>query len=560
MFCRKCGTDIPADSVFCPSCGVSTAATDPGATPAATPSFAGTVGLSGERTVIGGGIRGPQLQPNELFHERYRVDSLVGEGGMGQVYKAEDELLGETVCLKVVRPEFVQSQTFARRFLREGGITRRLRHPNIISVYDVAVSEGLYYLTMEFLAGRSLREWMLELRRQGGDCELAVAVRICSEILKGLEAAHLSAVIHRDLKPENVMLLADPSPAAAPLKILDFGIARALDSGVQLTMANQPLGTPAYMAPEQESGAESVGPEADIYSVAAVFYELLLGLPPRARWDLPTEIRSDLSKDVDDLLLAGLRQHPRKRIASAGEFQDRLESLVRESGEAAALPSVPAEPPRVAAEPLPPAEPPLPPIDLGTLPFPPKRRSAAPPWPEPGRSAPLGGGPWKRPASLEELLRRTSNPVLRESFQTMKLVAPEGERPFLIDEEAILIPNFVPQAGPYPVPQGGVVMPISSWLEESGPPWDRAGARALLAAYGRRLPRAGQLRQAREAGVWVGLELPLWIRDDGDRLDLGEERVAPEGCTPSRGLLGVIELAHPGAAARPRPKRSWWSA
>ena len=322
-----------------------------------------------------------RLQPGSLFHDRYEIRAVIGEGGMGLVYRVHDQLTDKEACLKIVRPELVGSDTMRRRFLREGALARDLRHENIVAVYDVNTASGLCYLTMEFVPGRTLRAWMREqARSRAADSpgvSLAVARNILFPLLSGLDAAHRRDVVHRDIKPENVMLLVDPSAGEVRLKILDFGIARAAEAQTNLTRAGAPLGTFAYMAPEQATDPDTVGPQADVYAAGAILYELLTDVPPQGRWDLPSEIRSDLPSGVDDLCQRALATHASRRFPDAAGFRDALDALdvtaASPSTSGRAEPSAPAP----ATEPAP-------------VPSP-SRPATIPPWAESIPDEPLSG-------------------------------------------------------------------------------------------------------------------------------------------------------------------------
>jgi len=221
---------------------------------------------------------------------------------MGTVLLAEDQVVGEPICVKVIRPDLTRDASAAERFLREGKLARRLRHRNIVAVFDVSEHDGTFFLTMEYLDGQSLRAWIQRNLRAEREVPLETAVRILDGILAGLAEAHRSGIVHRDLKPENVMLLGDPSIEDGTVKILEFGIARALDSVERLTAQGTALGTPIYMAPEQETGAELSGPEADL---------------PAA---------------LDPIIEKALEHHPRLRFRKAEEFAAALHGICRTAG------------------------------------------------------------------------------------------------------------------------------------------------------------------------------------------------------------------------------------
>ena len=343
MFCPSCGKVAAMDGRFCPNCGAPVVATP-------LPSGAGArQTVSGQSTLSGPspGGEAAALAPGFLFHARYRIEAALGRGGMGVVYRAADGVTGDVVVLKVIQPALLQSEELTRRFLREGKLARDLRHPNIVSVYDVSVGDGVCYLSMEFLDGQSLRGYLLEHLRARREVPLAAACRIVRGILAGLGAAHEAGVVHRDLKPENVMLLGDPAGDDLRVKLLDFGIARALRGQDSLTVAGAAMGTPIYMAPEQETGAETAGPEADLYSAAVIFYELLLGIPPRGRWELPGKVRPGLPSALDAFFETALQSHPARRFASVAAFAAAMDRAVGRGASPRAV--EPPELPRRAA-------------------------------------------------------------------------------------------------------------------------------------------------------------------------------------------------------------------
>lgn len=321
--CRNCGVQLSSGDRFCPECG----ADQQGGKLEALMTIGGleTMGPSQVRPVERETMR--DLDPGTEFAGRYVIESIVGKGGMGVVYRAHDNLADKAVALKLIRPDRLTGQGAIRRLISEGITARDIRHHNIVAVYDVGEAEGQPFVSMEFLKGQSLRDWHREKIRQRQDIPLRIAARIVAEVLDGLAAAHAAGVVHRDLKPENIMLTEEPTDVSAPLKILDFGIARAT-SGSADAGTGTGLGTPRYMAPEQVTTADSAGPSADIYSLSVIFYELLVDVLPQGHWQPPSGGRSDVPKTIDALIERGLSNRPANRPQTAKEYRKLLVDAV----------------------------------------------------------------------------------------------------------------------------------------------------------------------------------------------------------------------------------------
>lgn len=325
IFCAECGTEVPEDAGFCPECGtaVSGGAASPTPEPeVGLPTLGGLETLSDTRRARGD-TAPATLEAGTRFADRYEIESILGAGGMGVVYRAQDSLVKKTVALKLIRPDRLANEQELEKLIAEGVTARDIRHPNVVAVYDVGEFEGQPFLSMECLEGRSLRAWHRAQREAGREVPFAVATRIILEIASGLEAAHAAGVIHRDLKPENVFLTADPTEEAAPLKIVDFGIARAAGAVAESGSA---MGTPRYMAPEQITSPDLAGPEADLYSLSVIFYELLVDVLPHGHWQPPSGGRSEVPTAVDQLIEKGLSNRPASRPQSAAAYRESLAS------------------------------------------------------------------------------------------------------------------------------------------------------------------------------------------------------------------------------------------
>ena len=215
---------------------------------------------------------GPPRAEGELgWLAHYRVRRLIGEGGIGLVFLAEDTHLARPVAIKVIRPEQANAPEVRGRFIREAQATAAIKHDHIVTIYQVGRDHDVLFLAMEYLQGISLQEWLERGRKPPTD----LVLRIGREIASGLAAAHRVGLIHRDVKPANLWL---ESPSGR-VKILDFGMARSERRDTQITHAGTVMGTPAYMAPEQARG-EVAGAASDLFSLGCILYRLCTGRPP----------------------------------------------------------------------------------------------------------------------------------------------------------------------------------------------------------------------------------------------------------------------------------------
>src|SRR5437764_6047034 len=209
-----------------------------------------------------------ELTAGTLIDGRYRLQTRLGSGGMADVFLGEDEQLGRKVALKLLHRRFAEDPDFVERFRREAQSAAGLQHPNIVSVYDRGSFDGTYYIAMEYVPGRSLKQVI----RQEAPIDPVRAIDITIQILKAARFAHRHGVIHRDLKPHNVIV-----DDAGHVKVTDFGIARAGAS--DMTETGSIMGTAQYLSPEQAQGHE-VSEPSDLYSVGVILYELLTGRVP----------------------------------------------------------------------------------------------------------------------------------------------------------------------------------------------------------------------------------------------------------------------------------------
>jgi len=268
---------------------------------------------------------------NTLFDGRYRIVRKLGTGGMANVYLAEDEVLGRRVAIKILNDRHAGDDQFVERFRREAKNAASLSHPNIVSIYDRGEAEGTYYIAMEYLDGRSLKELIVAR----GPAPVPVAIDYARQILTAIRFAHRHGIVHRDIKPHNVLV-----DAEGRLKVTDFGIARAGVS--QMTEAGSIIGTAQYLSPEQAKGAP-VDQTSDLYSVGVVLYELLTGVVPFSG-DTPVEIamkhlssapeppsakRAEIPRELDLVVLRALAKDPADRYQSAEEMDADLARVAR---------------------------------------------------------------------------------------------------------------------------------------------------------------------------------------------------------------------------------------
>jgi serine/threonine-protein kinase len=273
---------------------------------------------------------------------RYEVVGLLGVGGMGAVYKVRDRALDEVIALKMLKREIADAPGIAERFRREVKLARRVTHPNVARTFDLGEHDGERFLTMELIEGEPLQALML---RQG-QLPLADVVTIVTAICAGLEAAHAAGVVHRDLKPDNVMIARTATSTGPRVVITDFGIARADEAGAASRTAI-PVGTPAYMAPEQVEASPDVDARADLYALGAMMFELLTNHLPfeadsvfaiaAARLTQPPPDprvhRPDLPEPIALLVKKCLARKPEDRFGSAKEIASRLASFTLPASE-----------------------------------------------------------------------------------------------------------------------------------------------------------------------------------------------------------------------------------
>jgi eukaryotic-like serine/threonine-protein kinase len=332
---------------------------------------------------------------DRTFDRRYVIKRKLGSGGMADVYLAEDQELGRRVALKLLDERHASDEQFVERFRREAQSAAGLNHPNIVSIFDRGRAEGTYYIAMEYLDGRTLKELLI----RNGPTPIPIAIDYARQILGALSFAHRNGIIHRDIKPHNIIVGTD-----GRLKVTDFGIARSGTS--QMTEAGSIVGTAQYLSPEQARGAP-VDPRSDLYSLGIVLYEMLTGKVPFTG-DTPVEIamkhlsqvpeppstlRPEVPHDLDAVVVRALAKDPDQRYASAEEMdadlarvargvavsretEDAMTQVMSGAGISAGQQTMVTRPRSVAAPPAPPAyRPPTPYYDYEE---PPRGRSI---WP-----------------------------------------------------------------------------------------------------------------------------------------------------------------------------------
>ncbi|MDP2273565.1 MAG: serine/threonine-protein kinase [Archangium sp.] len=284
------------------------------------------------------------VNANELIGKvldgRYKVESVLGQGGMGMVFKGIQTSVQRPVALKTLHPQLAMAPTFFERFKREAEMASRLHHPNIITIYDFGkTAEGLCYYVMEMLEGESLRD---RIKREG-PFTLRQAAAIIEQSAAGVAHAHHTQVIHRDLKPHNIMLTSVDGNEY--VKVLDFGLVKALEQEEeeQLTSTGQVLGTPQYMPPEQ-AGGEVVDQRSDLFSLTGVFYYCLTGHSPYGANSVRKALTlalaanvppidtyrkgSPVPKSIDEFMVKGLRPEKEDRFQTAEDFVQSLHAAL----------------------------------------------------------------------------------------------------------------------------------------------------------------------------------------------------------------------------------------
>ena len=311
--CSHCGSELPADAPLglCPKCVMQVGVESQ------RPTEDSPAGSQGSHAT--GAYVPPAPADLVPLFPQLEILELLGQGGMGAVYKARQPGLDRLVALKILPPGMGADPAFAERFTREARSLARLSHPNIVAVYDFGQAGDLYYFIMEYIDGVNLRQ-MERAQRLDPRQALDIVIKVC----EALQYAHDEGIVHRDIKPENILI-----DKKGRVKIADFGLAKLLGrapTDFTLTRPEQRMGTPAYMAPEQVERPGIVDHRADIYSLGVVFYEMLTGELPLGRFQAPSQM-VHVDVRLDEVVLKALEKEPARRYQHASEVMTDVESI-----------------------------------------------------------------------------------------------------------------------------------------------------------------------------------------------------------------------------------------
>jgi len=279
-----------------------------------------------------GGWTPPSVEELHQLLPQYEIDSLLGKGGMGAVYKGEQAALGRTVAIKLLPDTLTENDdvhNYVERFRLEARSMASLDHPAIVSVFDFGQTDaGHLYFVMEFIDGMDIQQY---IAASGGIVEPEHAIAIVSHVLDALDYAHRKGIIHRDIKPANILI-----NSGGRVKIADFGLAKQFSNGdedpetamVGLTMTDMAMGTPDYIAPEALEAGTTPDGRADLYAVGVMLYRMLTGHLPRGMFKMPSEEKPELDSRLDDAIAKALETRPEDRFQNAADFRGKLDELL----------------------------------------------------------------------------------------------------------------------------------------------------------------------------------------------------------------------------------------
>ena len=357
MNCAKCGTKNPEAAIHCLRCGsklvslneadtfagISTPPLPQPDSPTLPPVPLGTAPLPGSTPsslnsmVTAGGWVGsaaaaaPALSQDSVdFGPRYRIERLLGQGGMGAVYKAHDKELDRPVAIKLIRPDLAAEPQAMARFKQELLLASKISHKNILRIHDLGEANGVKFISMAYVHGQDLHQ----LLQQHGRLTVDEALHLARQLCGALDAAHAEGVVHRDLKPQNILL-----DESRTVYITDFGLAKSLESDTSMTMSGQFLGTPRYMAPEQVDGGK-IDHRTDLYAMGLILYEMVTGdVPFHADSAIrlmymrvheapksPAELNPDLPPWLVQVIMKAIEKEPDRRYQGAREILKDLDS------------------------------------------------------------------------------------------------------------------------------------------------------------------------------------------------------------------------------------------
>jgi serine/threonine-protein kinase len=300
-------------------------------------------------------------EPGTLVADKYRIETLLGRGGMGAVFRARHELMDKLVALKWLHAEFSYDADSRERFLREARAAARIRHPNVVQVFDVGLHQGALFMVMELLEGRNFEAVLAD-----GALPVPRALELLLGAMRGVAEAHEHGIIHRDIKPENIFVTRDTRHADGCAKVVDFGISKLIDDAghsTQLTQPGEVLGTPEYMSYEHMAGARDLDARSDVYSFGVLLYRALTGISP---FDAdcvaaiavrvathqppgPKQLRPELPSSLDKIVMKAMAFDRANRYPSMNALIDALTQLASTEGYLQALTRPPMPTPRLEA-------------------------------------------------------------------------------------------------------------------------------------------------------------------------------------------------------------------